>query len=147
MHPLLRPSPTPVLPTFAIHFSFLAAALLACALDFSATVPLASRTLATLAVLVALLALHLSLPVNSLPSNAFPQPTGIGGRSPEEESTLWNWVTLGFMEPLFKLGWGKKLDDEEVWKISPMRATGHSRRRWDEYRCVNPSNRCCWVWH
>lgn len=97
-----------------------------------------THTALALGLLLSLLALHLSLPVNIIPDDSFGHPAGIGGRSPEEEASLWSWITYGFMQPLFDLGWGKKLDDHEVWRISPLKASGLSRTRFTAYRARHP---------
>lgn len=70
-----------------------------------------------------LVGIQLSLPVGILPESSELRPPGIGGRSPEDECSLWSWLTFSFMNDLFNLGWSKTLTEEEVWTASPGRTS------------------------
>lgn len=38
-------------------------------------------------------------------------------RSPEDNLTLWNWMSVSWMAPIVKNGCHRQLDDEDVWKL------------------------------
>lgn len=38
-------------------------------------------------------------------------------RSPEDNFTLWNWMSVGWMAPIVKTGCQRQLHDEDVWKL------------------------------
>lgn len=48
-------------------------------------------------------------PAFSLPSNAY--------RSPEDNMTLFQWMTVSWLSPLIKLGNKRQLHDEDVWML------------------------------
>ncbi len=39
-------------------------------------------------------------------------------RSPEDNLTLWQFITVSWMSPLISLGSSKQLNDEDVWSLS-----------------------------
>ncbi|CED85550.1 Multidrug resistance-associated protein/mitoxantrone resistance protein, ABC superfamily [Phaffia rhodozyma] len=82
-----------------------------------------------------IIAIQLSLPVAVPPADIFDSPRGIGGRSPEEDVSLWKYLTYGHMDELFKLGWGKRLEDDEIWDVGILRRAGINRRKWEEDSC------------
>lgn len=38
-------------------------------------------------------------------------------RSPEDNFTLWNWMSVGWMTPIVKAGCQRQLHDEDIWKL------------------------------
>ena len=54
---------------------------------------------------------------NSGISPAFDSPTH-QLRSPEDNLTLWQFITVSWMSPLISLGSARQLNDEDVWTLS-----------------------------
>ena len=54
---------------------------------------------------------------NSGISPAFDSPTH-QLRSPEDNLTLWQFITVSWMSPLISLGSARQLNDEDVWSLS-----------------------------
>ena len=54
---------------------------------------------------------------NSGISPAFDSPTH-QLRSPEDNLTLWQFMTVSWMSPLISLGSARQLNDEDVWSLS-----------------------------
>lgn len=50
-------------------------------------------------------------------SPAFEQPTS-QLRSPEDDLTLWQFMTVSWMAPLISLGSARQLNDEDVWSLA-----------------------------
>lgn len=50
-------------------------------------------------------------------SKPFTEPTN-QLRSPEENLTLWQWMTVSWMVPLIRVGSKRQLHDEDVWSLS-----------------------------
>jgi hypothetical protein len=67
-----------------------------------------------------LIILNMPLRDPSLPSEeispVFATP-GCGLRSPEDNLTLWQYMSVSWMEPLIKLGNSKQLNDTDVWSL------------------------------
>ena len=38
---------------------------------------------------------------------------------PEDSADLWSWSTFSFVEPLFKVSNARRVNDEDVWTLSP----------------------------
>lgn len=38
---------------------------------------------------------------------------------PEDSVTLWQWCTFSFVEPLFKVASLRRLEETDVWTLSP----------------------------
>lgn len=38
---------------------------------------------------------------------------------PEDATTLWGWMTFGFVEPLIQLAGKRTLTEADVWQLSP----------------------------
>ena len=55
------------------------------------------------------------LPQNEI-SSPFATPTN-ALRSPEDNLTLWQWMTVSWMSPLINLGSKRQLHDEDVWSL------------------------------
>lgn len=45
------------------------------------------------------------------------KPPGSGFRSPEDNLTLWQFMTVSWMSPLIALGKSRQLNDEDVWSL------------------------------
>ena len=78
--------------------------------------------LALITSLIAILViLHMPLRDPSLPratiSPAFGPPTD-KLRSPEDDLTLWQFMSVSWMKPLIDLGNARQLNDEDVWSLS-----------------------------
>ncbi|TVY88501.1 ATP-dependent bile acid permease, partial [Lachnellula willkommii] len=78
--------------------------------------------LAFITSLIAILTiLHMPLRDSSLPhttiSPAFGPPTD-KLRSPEDDLTLWQFMSISWMKPLINLGNARQLNDEDVWSLS-----------------------------
>lgn len=65
--------------------------------------------------------LHMPLRDPNLPNEriapAFGPPTK-ELRSPEDNLTLWQFMTISWMKPLISLGNSRQLNDEDVWMLS-----------------------------
>lgn len=53
---------------------------------------------------------------NSEISPAYDQPTK-ELRSPEDDLSLWRWMSVSWMKPLISMGCERRLDDEDVWLL------------------------------
>ncbi|KAL8690584.1 MAG: hypothetical protein Q9218_004004 [Villophora microphyllina] len=74
-----------------------------------------------LAAVLALLVLCMPLRDPTLPSDeispAFEKPQHLL-RSPEDNLTLWQWMSVSWMSPLIAIGYTRQLHDEDVWSLS-----------------------------
>jgi hypothetical protein len=92
---------------------------------FSAVIDLTPETIPFILVLVAAIgaiAIILNMPLRqtSMPSDkispAFSPPTS-ALRSPEDNLTMWQYMTVSWMAPLIRLGRERQLNDEDVWDL------------------------------
>lgn len=49
-------------------------------------------------------------------SQPFTEPSD-KSRSPEDDLTLWQWMTVSWMSPLISIGCARQLNSEDVWKL------------------------------
>lgn len=92
---------------------------------FDAIIDLTPQTIPFILVLVAAIgaiAIILNMPLRqtSMPnekiSPAFSPPTS-ALRSPEDNLTMWQYMTVSWMSPLIRLGRERQLNDEDVWGL------------------------------
>lgn len=84
-----------------------------------ADIGLASTSLA-LSVLSIAVMLMMPLRDPSLPSTSISKPhtdATSSLRSPEDNMTLWQFMTVSWMTPLIRTGFQRQLDDDDVWRL------------------------------
>ncbi|KII83760.1 hypothetical protein PLICRDRAFT_119100 [Plicaturopsis crispa FD-325 SS-3] len=124
--PIVRPVPTPpydLLVLYLVHVVGGALILGGALFDHQLGVPMPSTArvvgmtlnlLAVLAVLGVVLAMPLAIP------SAKVAPEAIGVTvSPDDYTTLFEWLTLSWIWPLIKLGTNTTLNENDVWNLSP----------------------------
>jgi len=82
------------------------------------TIPFALVPFAALGAIAIILNMplrHPSMPSEKI-SSAFGPPTS-DLRSPEDNLTMWQYMSVSWMEPLIKRGNNKQLNDEDVWSL------------------------------
>ena len=52
---------------------------------------------------------------------------------PEDAVTLWSWLTFSFVEPIFGVASKRRVDAEDVWRLSPYFTHGNLFRKYLEY--------------
>lgn len=95
-------------------------------------------TAATIAVTIAEICTILSLPLRHPKkpitgiSAAMSYPTS-ALRSPEDNLTLWQFMSVSWMTPLIRLGYKRQLEDEDVWSLA---YEFHHQRLHDTFRLL-----------
>ncbi|KAJ7099479.1 hypothetical protein B0H15DRAFT_1002427 [Mycena belliarum] len=127
VRPIIRPSETPPFDMFAIYMTYIAGGTLqiggylfqhnASGAPLPGTLVLVGLSL-NLAAAVVLVTVILGMPL-ALPSHLVKEEDIGVTVSPEDYTSLWNWVSFRWVYPLVKLGRNTTLNEKDVWELSP----------------------------
>ncbi|KAI5116711.1 hypothetical protein M0805_003223 [Coniferiporia weirii] len=150
--PLVRPSATPTSSLFSLYLLHLIGGTLllgGALLDArvgSAPLPSTPALIGyalNLGAVTLLLLVQLSRPL-ALPSSAVDK-TEIGNRvSPEDYTTLWGWVSFGWIVPLVRRGTYNTLNEDDVWALS---VTMRSRPVFRKFAALQEGSLTWRIWH
>ncbi|TFK93706.1 P-loop containing nucleoside triphosphate hydrolase protein [Polyporus arcularius HHB13444] len=59
---------------------------------------------------------------------------------PEDSANLWTWSTFSFVEPLFKVSNSRRVNDEDVWTLSPFFTHKNLFRKYLQYTSEHPDH-------
>lgn len=93
---------------------------------------------ATIAVAIVAICTVLSMPLRDPNQPAIdisaPMSTPTSAlRSPEDNITLWQFMSVSWMTPLIRMGYGRQLEDEDVWQLA---YEFHHQRLHDSFRLL-----------
>ncbi|KAI5120846.1 hypothetical protein M0805_007033 [Coniferiporia weirii] len=85
-----------------------------------------------------------SLPIKNIlpgPSVASSKETPTSRKTmPEDSVTLWQWCTFSFVEPLFRVALARRLEESDVWSLSPFFKHKNLFKKYLNYRDQFPNH-------